>query len=109
MIVVAVFTYMLASQYKERKKFHRLLWTFRMLFYAITAFMEFLVNPDILGSCVIAFKAYSRACSSMIPASSSSSSWGAPYSSSSASSTATDSSSRERRLSAKPGRSGRIE
>jgi len=57
-IVAAAFTYMLARQYIERKKFHQLLWTFAMLFYAITAFMEFLMNPDILGPSVIAFKVY---------------------------------------------------
>ena len=57
-IVAAAFTYMLARQYMERKKFHQLLWTFAMLFYAITAFMEFLMNPDILGPSVIAFKVY---------------------------------------------------
>jgi hypothetical protein len=49
---------MLARQYMERKKFHQILWTFAMLFYAITAFMEFLMNPDILGPSVIAFKVY---------------------------------------------------
>ena len=42
----------------ERKKFHQLLWTFAMLFYSITAFMEFLMNPNILGPSVIAFKVY---------------------------------------------------
>jgi hypothetical protein len=57
-IVAAVFTYMLARQYMERKKFHQILWTFAMLFYAITAFMEFLMNPDVLGPSVIAFKVY---------------------------------------------------
>jgi hypothetical protein len=57
-IVAAAFTYALARQYIERKKFHQLLWTFAMLFYAITAFMEFLMNPDILGPSVIAFKVY---------------------------------------------------
>ena len=57
-IVAAAFTYMLARQYMERKKFHQILWTFAMLFYAITAFMEFLMNPDILGPSVIAFKVY---------------------------------------------------
>jgi hypothetical protein len=49
---------MLARQYMERKKFHQILWTIAMLFYAITAFMEFLMNPDILGPSVIAFKVY---------------------------------------------------
>lgn len=57
-IVAGAFTYMLARQYMERKKFHQILWTIAMLFYAITAFMEFLMNPDILGPSVIAFKVY---------------------------------------------------
>jgi hypothetical protein len=57
-IVAAAFTYALARQYMERKKFHQILWTIAMLFYAITAFMEFLMNPDILGASVIAFKVY---------------------------------------------------
>jgi hypothetical protein len=67
--VAAAFTYMLTRQYMERKKFHQLqymerkkfhqlLWTFAMLFYAITAFMEFLMNPDILGPSILAFKVY---------------------------------------------------
>jgi len=90
-IVATAFNYMLARRYMERKKFHQLLRTFGMLFYAITAFMEFLMNPDILGPSVIAFKV-SRAFSSMSPASSSSS--------------ATGSSRRERRSSPKPGRNG---
>jgi hypothetical protein len=57
-IVAAAFTYMLARQYAERRKFHQLLWTIAMLFYGITAFMEFLMNPDILGASGIAFKVY---------------------------------------------------
>ena len=57
-IVAWAFTYMLARQYIERRKFHQLLWTVAMLFYGITAFMEFLMNPDILGASGIAFKVY---------------------------------------------------
>ena len=57
-IVAAIFTYGLARQYMERKKFHQLLWTFAMLFYAIAALMEFLMNPDLLGPSVIAFRVY---------------------------------------------------
>jgi len=42
----------------ERRKFHQLLWTFAMLFYAVAALMEFLMNPDLLGPSVIAFRVY---------------------------------------------------
>ena len=91
-IVAAVFTFMLVRRYMERKKFSQLLWTFGMLFYAITAFKEFLMNPGILGPSVIAFKVHSRAYSSMSPISSSS--------------TAKGSSRRGRRPSPKLGRSG---
>jgi len=57
-IVAFVFTVALARQYMERRKFHQLLWTVAMLFYGITALMEFLMNPDILGPSIIAFKIY---------------------------------------------------
>ena len=57
-IVAFVFTVALTRQYMERRKFHQLLWTVAMLFYGITALMEFLMNPDILGPSIIAFKIY---------------------------------------------------
>lgn len=57
-IVAFVFTAALARQYLERRKFHQLLWTIAMLFYGVSALMEFLMNPDILGPSVIAFKVY---------------------------------------------------
>ena len=57
-IVAWAFIYMLARQYLERRKFHQILWTVAMLFYGITAFMEFLMNPDILGASGLAFKVY---------------------------------------------------
>lgn len=57
-IVAFAFTVALARQYMERRKFHQLLWTLAMLFYGVAALMEFLMNPDILGPSVIAFKVY---------------------------------------------------
>ncbi|MCW4050097.1 MAG: hypothetical protein NWE89_10225 [Candidatus Bathyarchaeota archaeon] len=57
-IVAAAFTAALYQQYRRRGKIHQLLWTFAMAFYAIAAFMEFLMNGDIWGPSVIAFKVY---------------------------------------------------
>lgn len=57
-IVSFAFTAMLVRQYLERRKIHQILWSFAMLFFGITALMEFLMNPDILGPSVIAFKIY---------------------------------------------------
>lgn len=57
-IVAGAFTYSLWKQYRERKKIHQLLWTIAMLFYAVAALMEFLMNGDIFGPTVLAFKVY---------------------------------------------------
>jgi len=57
-IVAFAFTVSLARQYMERRKFHQLLWTIAMLFYGVAALMEFLMNTDVLGPSVIAFKVY---------------------------------------------------
>lgn len=57
-IVAAAFTYSLYKQYTERRKIHQLLWTIAMLFYAVSAFMEFLMNGDLFGPTVLAFKVY---------------------------------------------------
>jgi hypothetical protein len=57
-IVSGAFTYSLWKQYNERKKIHQLLWTIAMLFYAVAALMEFLMNGDLFGPSVAAFKVY---------------------------------------------------
>ena len=57
-IVAGAFTYSLWKQYNERRKIHQLLWTIAMLFYAVAALMEFLMNGDLLGPSVLAFKVY---------------------------------------------------
>jgi hypothetical protein len=57
-LVAFAFTFSLARQYLERRKFHQLLWTVAMLFYGVSALMEFLMNKDIMGASVIAFRVY---------------------------------------------------
>lgn len=57
-IVAGAFTYSLAKQYLERRKMHQLLWTGAMLFFAVAALMEFLMNGDLFGPNVLAFKVY---------------------------------------------------
>ncbi|UCD44190.1 MAG: hypothetical protein JSV27_08615 [Candidatus Bathyarchaeota archaeon] len=57
-IVAFVFTAMLVRQYLERRKIHQILWSVAMLFYGTSALMEFLMNPDILGPSIIAFRIY---------------------------------------------------
>jgi hypothetical protein len=57
-LVAFAFTFSLARQYLERRKFHQLLWTVAMLFYGVSALMEFLMNKDIMGASVIAFRIY---------------------------------------------------
>jgi hypothetical protein len=57
-VISGAFTYSLLKQYQERKKIHQLLWSIAMLFYAVSALMEFLMNRDILGPSVLAFKVY---------------------------------------------------
>jgi len=57
-VVALAFTVSLYLQYLRRRKIHQLLWTIAMLFYGVAALMEFLMNGDILGPSVIAFKVY---------------------------------------------------
>ncbi len=57
-IVALAFTVSLYRQYLRRRKTHQLLWTIAMLFYGVAALMEFLMNGDILGPSVVAFKVY---------------------------------------------------
>ncbi len=49
---------MLARQYLQRRKIHQAVWTVAMLFYAVSALMEFLMNPDVLGPNVTLFRVY---------------------------------------------------
>lgn len=57
-IVAGAFTFSLWRQYTERRKIHQLLWTIAMLFYAVAALMEFLMNRDLFGPSVWTFKVY---------------------------------------------------
>lgn len=56
--VAFTFTALLARQYVQRRKIHQLLWTVAMLFYGITALMEFLMNPGVAGASVAVFRVY---------------------------------------------------
>lgn len=57
-VVAFVFTAALGKQYIERRKIHQIVWTVAMLFYAVSALMEFLMNPDVLGPDVTLFRIY---------------------------------------------------
>ncbi len=57
-IVAGIFTAMLARQYLQRRKIHQAIWTIAMLFYAVSALMEFLMNPDVMGPNVALFRVY---------------------------------------------------
>ena len=48
--VAFVFFVLLARQYLGRRRVHQLLWTVAMLFYSVSALMEFLANPDVVGA-----------------------------------------------------------
>jgi hypothetical protein len=56
--VAAIFTVALARQFIERRKIHQLLWTLAMFLYAVSALIEFLMNPDVLGPNVEFFRVY---------------------------------------------------
>jgi len=49
---------MLARQYLQRRKIHQAVWTVAMLFYCVSALMEFLMNPDVMGPNVTLFRVY---------------------------------------------------
>lgn len=57
-IVAAVFTIALLRQYLTRRKIHQIVWTIAMLFYTLSALMEFLMNPDVLGPNITLFRIY---------------------------------------------------
>lgn len=57
-IVAFVFTLLLARQFIQRRKTHQILWTIAMLFYALSALMEFLMNDDLMGANASVFRVY---------------------------------------------------
>lgn len=56
--VALAFFIFLARQYLQRRRTHQLLWTVAMLFYSISALMEFLMNPDVMGANGLLFGIY---------------------------------------------------
>ncbi|MFQ6134844.1 MAG: hypothetical protein ACE5KU_03395, partial [Nitrososphaerales archaeon] len=57
-IVASVFTILLIWQYAHRRKIHQAIWTLAMALYAVSAFMEYLANPDVMGPSVTLIKIY---------------------------------------------------
>ena len=52
------FFLLLIRQYLQRRRTHQLLWTVAMLFYSLSAFMEFLMNADVMGANLSLFRIY---------------------------------------------------
>jgi hypothetical protein len=57
-LVSFAFFLLLTRQYLQRRKTHQLLWTVAMLFYSVSALMEFLMNRDVAGASVSLFRVY---------------------------------------------------
>ena len=57
-LVALVFFLFLARQYLQRRRTHQLLWTVAMLFYSVSALMEFLMNSDVVGASPSLFAVY---------------------------------------------------
>ena len=57
-VVSFVFFLLLVRQYIQRRRTHQLLWTVAMLFYCVSAMMEFLMNPDVVGASISLFRIY---------------------------------------------------
>jgi len=57
-VVALAFFLLLARQYLQRRRTHQLLWTVAMLFYSISALMEFLMNSDVMGATPSLFGIY---------------------------------------------------
>ena len=57
-VVSAIFTVLLLWQYTHRKKRHQLIWTTTIALYSLTAFMEYLANPDVVGPGLLLIKLY---------------------------------------------------
>jgi hypothetical protein len=57
-VVSAVFTLLLLWQYAHRRKRHQLVWTVALALYSLTAFMEYLANPDVVGPSLSLIKLY---------------------------------------------------
>lgn len=57
-VVAFVFFFLLVRQYLRKLRTYQLLWSVAMLFYAVTALMEFLMNPGVVGVSVSLFGVY---------------------------------------------------
>jgi hypothetical protein len=57
-VVAFAFFLLLVHQYLRRRRIHQLLWTVAMLFYSISALMEFLMNSDVMGATPLLFGVY---------------------------------------------------
>ena len=57
-VVSAIFTVLLLWQYTHRKKRHQLIWTAAIALYSLTAFIEYLANPDVVGPGLFLIKLY---------------------------------------------------
>ncbi len=57
-VVAFAFFVLLVRQYLQRRRTHQLLWTVAMLFYSLSALMEFLMNPDVMGASLPLFRVY---------------------------------------------------
>lgn len=57
-VVALAFFLLLLRQYLRRRRTHQVLWTIAMLFYSISALMEFLMNPDVIGPSPALFGVY---------------------------------------------------
>lgn len=57
-LVSAIFTILLSWQYAHRRKRHQIIWTVALALYSLTAFMEYLANPDLLGPSLLLIKFY---------------------------------------------------
>jgi hypothetical protein len=57
-VVAFAFFVLLVRQYLQRRRTHQLLWTVAMLFYSVSALMEFLMNHDVVGPTPNLFEVY---------------------------------------------------
>ena len=57
-LVSAIFTVLLCWQYSHRRKRHQIIWAAALALYSLTAFMEYLANPDLLGPSLLLIKFY---------------------------------------------------
>lgn len=57
-VLSAIFTILLFRQYAQRKKRHQAIWTAALALYSLTAFIEYLANPDVTGPSLSLIKVY---------------------------------------------------